>query len=654
MKKLFFAFIASLACGLVTAQNFTHEFGKYSNEEFQMKTYSRDPKAEAVVIYDIGKSYFVVNVQERLELIFERRIKIKILNKAGIKYAEFAIPFYEEGDRFETVTKIEGNTYNYEDGRVRCTPLDLKNVFVEKNNKKWKTKKLAMPDVKEGSVIELKYTIESPFFFNFRSWEFQSRIPTIFSEYTTKMIPFYTYQYILQGINKLNDIKSYVDNGLETHFAGVSWKDVVYVFTLKDIPAFNDEAFISSPDDYIIKLDFQMSEYSDIYGSKTAVMTTWNKLVKDVLDEDTFGGYMKSSQSQAKNILDTMNMAMLTPYQKTEKVFNLIKLNFNWNGINSKFSNQKPKEFLKSKIGNSADINLFLIAMLRAAGLEANPLIISTRGNGKIKSNYPFQHFFNYVIAIVPIDSSFIALDATDPLCSVGMVPPRCINDKGLYIKKGKDIEWLTISSRTASSKIYNIGIIPKLDADSLLGNVKLISTGYDALNLRRQYFRSPSSLKSSIISSNHTLIDSIKVFNLSNIKEPFTVSLKAQTSIENVDGKLIIEPFFGIPISENPLKQVTRVYTIDMTYHFKNVFESTIQIPEGYKLISKPQNLSIDNSDVTINYQIIDSDDKIIRVSGVYEFKKDSYPPTNYSELKNYFKTIIEKFNEKIILVKI
>ena len=66
---------------------------------------------------------------------------------------------------------------------MRETKLDPKNVFLENQSKYYDAKKFAIPNVKEGSVIEVFYTLESPFIFQFRSWEFQSDIPKLQSEY---------------------------------------------------------------------------------------------------------------------------------------------------------------------------------------------------------------------------------------------------------------------------------------------------------------------------------------------------------------------------------------------------------------------------------------------------------------------------------------
>ena len=58
-----------------------------------MKKYDKDTSAEAVVIYDIGESYFADN-DNGFDVVFQRKTKIKIFNKAGLRWAQFEIPYY--------------------------------------------------------------------------------------------------------------------------------------------------------------------------------------------------------------------------------------------------------------------------------------------------------------------------------------------------------------------------------------------------------------------------------------------------------------------------------------------------------------------------------------------------------------------------------
>jgi len=642
---------------LSIAQQFTHEFGKYSAEEFTMQNYSKDPTADAVVIYDIGKSYFTYS-DDGFHLIKERRQKIKIFNQSGLKWAQIEIPFYEENDGFENIYELSGNTYNWENGVIRTTPLDPKKSYIEKIDNHWNLKKFAMPDVKVGSVFEIEYKIETPYKFNLE-WKFQSEIPVIYSEYIAHMIPFYEYSFVLQGASKFDDFKKYIDASRpEQHLGSINFQDMDYDYVMKDVPAFKDETFITSIEDYIMKLDFQLSTVHTYYGSTEEIMTTWPKMILKLQELDFFGKYLKDCQKKAKDITDTMNLNSGTMMEKAEIIDKFVKSNFNWNKNNDNFASKSAKDFVKSKIGNSADVNLFLTGMLNSAGFEAYPVILSTRSHGKLKVDFPFDHFFNYVIAAVKIDGNYILMDATEPMCKFAEIPPRCLNDKGLLINKIKEKEldkvvWLNLKSSKNSVINYSIDLKPVIDRDSIYGDFKIISDGYDALTLRKEYMDNPKKVKDEL-NLGELVIDSLYENNLKLIENTFDLTFKANTNIEIIDGKILISPFSNMAINDNPLKQIFRSYPIDMTYKQEKRFTSTIRIPEGYKLLSKPKDLKIDNEDINIQYSSELTADNLFKVSGSYEFKKDVYEVFNYIDLKGYFNKIIDKFNEKIILVKI
>jgi len=650
-KKIYLILCFISFIQLTTAQNFVHDFGKYSDEEFKLKRYEKDPSAEAVVIYDIGKSYFV-QTDEGFELVFERQTKIKIFNKAGIKWAEFEIPYYEENSKFEEISELKGNTYNYENGQVRTTTLNTKNTFKEKYDEHWYNLKFAMPDVKEGSIIEVSYKIRSPYHFNFRSWQFQHSIPVIFSEYNVKMIPFYEYTFIMQGASKFDSYKTYVEPGLPSHFGGADYHESVYYFLMVDVPAFKDESFISSINDYIIKLDFQLSTVHQLNGTNIAVMTTWTELSEELLDNDNFGKYLKTGKKKSKDFIDTMHLATKTTLEKAKIIDRFVKTNFNWNGQSDKMTSKSVKDFLTSKTGNSADINLFLTGMLNAAGIEAFPVILSTRSHGKIKYNYPFQHFFNYVIATATIDSVIYLFDATEPLCTFSAIPARSINERGLIIQK-KKVEWLAMKSAHIANIEYNFDIKLNTANDSIYEGYKLITTGQSAVEYRDKYTKSLKDLKTDLLGNNVLSTDILTANNLNQVENPFELTYNKKNAAETIDNKIIITPFCNTVITENPLKQSTRNYPVDFIYRKANKFQSIISIPKGYKLLKMPDEMIVNNKVVKIVYSASKDDDNTIKVIGWYEFKKEIFESSDYADLKDYFGRIVSKFNEKLILVK-
>jgi hypothetical protein len=639
-----------LTCQLLNAQQFTHEFGKYSSEEFQMKKYDKDTSAEAVVIYDIGESYFADN-DNGFDVVFQRKTKIKIFNKAGLRWAQFEIPYYIGNGGTERIHDLKGNTYNFENGALRKTPLNTSNVYEEKKDEHWVYKKFAMPDVKEGSVIEISYLISSPYVFNFRNWEFQYKIPVIYSEYTTKMVPFYDYSYILQGAKKFDSFKSYTDPGLSHQFGPTTYQEMDYEFIMRDVPAFKDEGFITSMNDYILKLDFQLSGIHRPNGSSEKIMTTWPKMIEELLDHDNFGKYLKTCLKSGKTIKDTM--ALRTEKEKVQIINRYIKNNFNWNGKESLFASKSLKEFLKTKTGNCSDINLYLTGLLNAVGVEAFPVIISTRDNGKVWVDYPFLHYFNYVITVAKVDDKLSLLDATEPLCQYNEIPTRCLNDVGLIINKAKT-DWVGFNGTIPSIISDNIDIKLDAKADTAIASFNIGTSGYDALTFRKMWLgKDENHLKADLFIHDLTLEDSIKVDNLNQIDKPFEMNLKATINTEKVDDKVLVSPFCGAVISENPFKQLFRTYAIDMVYKKRKEYVAMLHIPEGYKILSKPENLSLKNSLVEIQYNTEQINSNTLKVVGYYEFKKEIYDPSDYGYLKFFYSKVIDKFNDKVVLVK-
>ena len=283
MKNLFFPCLLIWISFTAKSQVlYTQEPGKVTQHETTMTVYDKDPDAEAVVLYEIGYTFFRGNdIIHDFEMRMEKRIKIKILKQAGIKYAEFEIPYYEEGNRSESIESLAAVTYNYEDGKLTKTELDSKNIFEEKINDNWRRKKFAMPNVKEGSIVEVSYTIVTPHLFNIREWEFQKKIPVIYSRFSLKAIPYYEYTYIMKGARKFDEYSQGEVPNSETRWGNLVYRENQYNMGMKDIPAFKDEEFITSENDYMISLNFQLSKIHYPQGGEKDIMSTWPALCND-------------------------------------------------------------------------------------------------------------------------------------------------------------------------------------------------------------------------------------------------------------------------------------------------------------------------------------------------------------------------------------
>lgn len=650
-KKMTLLTLLTFIVVTLFGQNYSKQFGQVGIDELAMKSNLLDKDAEALVLFDIGKSYFERR-EDRFIVVFERSVRLKIFSEAGIKWGQVEIPFYQEGNVLERVIDIESNTYNLENNLVVKTALNPSNVFDEKLDNSWNLKKFVIPGVKSGSVIEYRYRIESDYLFNLQDWSFQWRIPVLYSEYEVRMIPFYEYTYLLQGTKSFDFQKSYLSTGVTKNFGTVSYLDMIHKFVKKNVPAFKDEEFISSINDYIIKLDFQLSKIVNTSGTKVDVITTWDKMIKALLNHESFGRYAKKSENIGGKLPVVNELVGKSEKEKFDCILDYVKSNYSWNNENSMYASKSPSKFSSDKQGNCADINLFTIGLLNSAGVESYPLLISTRSHGKIKYDYPYTHFFNYVLILSKIDGEEVVSDATDLFGLNDRIPARCINDKGLVIQKDNVI-WKVLETTLPSEQVAEYVINVNAD-NKISANIKRSYSEYDALNLRKVLSNGSNKIREIFGTTELSVIpESVIIQNQSVKDKPLTIEYKITSDIRIVDEKMFLNPFLDDVISDNPLKQDNRVYPIDMIYPTRRTFKSTIIIPDGYSLSALPEAITINDENFEMNYKATRTGNTVT-IDLDYYFKKSVYPSSDYALIKFYFNNIIKKGFEKIVLSKI
>lgn len=652
MKKfILIFFITQMSIWGYSQENYIYDSGKVTQYEMSMTEYDKDKDAEALVLYNFGEYFFRGDDQRGFLLVMKKRIKIKILKQAGVKYANFEIPYYWGSNDWEIVDNIQGTTFNQENGLLVKTELDPKNIFEEKVKDNVRVKKIALSNVREGSIIELNYTITTPYFFNMRKWMFQDKIPVVYSRLTYRAIPYYEYTYIMKGSSRMDEFTSNLLSD-DIRFGRLLYKEVKYDFGMKNLQAFKDEEFITSEDDYMINLNFQLSKIHYPRGGSQEIMTTWPAMCDDFLKNDNFGKYIKNSEKEAKKIFANLELQGKSNAEKAEEIIQYVKSNYNWNGGYSKYANVGVSEFVKQKSGNSGNINLFLIGLLKAADIEVYPVVLSTRKNGIISKDHPFQQFFNYVIALVNIDGNQFFADATEPLLYYSNVPERCLNMEGLVVKP-KSEEWVFIMQKGVSitQKILDLKLLP--DQNKIEVQAKCIASGISAYNYRSIYLGKKENLAKFLKDKNNIEVkDEISISETNKLNRPFFFSFTSDVNLESSSDKLFVHPFLNLAISENPFKQNERSTLVDLVYLRGDAYESTIEIPQGYEIEYLPESYLLEDDLIKIKYQIT-KDVNRIRIDANYSLNKNVYNPEDYVRLKRSFADMIKKFSEMVILKK-
>lgn len=655
MNRLNSLWLGLLLSVTVSGQTLSQEFGKVGKDDLDLNSVSFDTDAEAVVMFDYGDSRFVQS-ETGFDVLFERQTRVKVLTEAGAKFAEFEIPFYQDRGIFEKIFELEAVTYNFENGRLTKTPLDLSTVYTEKINEFWSLKKFAMPGVKPGSIVEYRYKLQSEYVFNLRDWEFQWKIPVLYSQYTVHVNPFYYYVFRLQGASKADVYERYEDhaNRHPLPFANVvgsdTFVDVVYKFGMKNVQAFRDEEYISSVNDYIMKLDFQLAQVNMYNGVKRQIMTTWEELVKELDKHENFGRLVSKSEKAAAKLLNLQELQTLGEEERLNRIIDYVKTNYSWDGESNKYSSKTLDQLLKEKTGNSADLNLFATGLLAAAGIEAVPLISSTRNHGAVQVDHPFATAFNYTLILATVNGRMLLTDATEPLLLNNRIPERCINNKGLTVCPD-NIRWIGLEGKVPS--YYNSEFRVEVEA----GGLAKVFSKHSSTEYEGFYYRNLLGNNKQKIEKQYTIGSfdfdpaSVTIENLDERQKPFVVSFEQQGRLETINRRIYINPFLGQNMHDNPLKQKVRTYPVDLIYPKMRSFKTEIVIPEGYEVTYTPEDKSESNDLFNLYYQVYRKDDGNLMVTFSYLFKSAVYAPDVYPQLKSLFATIMKCGNEQIVL---
>lgn len=447
------AIAAMLHFSTLHAQPAGTKYGKVTEAELTMTEYDKDPGTAAVVLFDVGTTRFEFNSNIGIQLIFERHTRIKIFNKDGYDYANVSIPYYwASGSVKDDVSAVKGVTYNLENGKIVETKLEKSDILNEKVTKYSQQVKFALPNVREGSVIEYSYKLTSESFYSLPPWQFRQEIPVVWSEYVTGIPDFFNYAQIAQGIDPPEVVKNTSENN---SIGSLSFQTRITQRVQVHLPAFREESFAIPEEDAVEKVEYQLSSLSFPGMMTEKIIPTWEQLAQGLLEDEDFGKFLKKGNLVKDAVALTIN-GLSAEKDKIVAIHQYVKTNFKWDEYYSVWTSQTINNLLKTRQGNGADINLLLVLMLREAGIDANPVILSTRSNGKINNFYPVITKFNHVVAYVKSGGKAFAIDAIDPMLPSDMVVYEDLNGEGLLIKE-KGFDWVVLGENVKENCYHNI-----------------------------------------------------------------------------------------------------------------------------------------------------------------------------------------------------
>jgi putative methionine-R-sulfoxide reductase with GAF domain len=616
-------------------------------EELNMQKYDRDTAAHAVFLNEFGNSRIDIAGDDHIRLIHDYHAKIKIFDNKGFASGTIEIPIRNNDEVSEEVTDITGTTYyKDDDGLIQRIDLDPKKVFKVKDYKYGSTVKFALPGLRKGCVIEFRYKLTSPYWDSFRKWEFQDEIPKIFSQYEVHIPGFWNFNASLRGGIKLSKTSSELERECFTsHGSKSDCSHIIYA--MKDIPAFVEEDYMTSPKNFLAAIYFELIDWTNPYtGVKTVVTKEWKDIDHQLKIAEGFGSQLKRKDLMKERIA-TVITGKTNELDKAKAIYAYLQKWYKWNDYIGIYSPDGIKKALDAHTGSIGDINLTLVTALNAAGINTEAVVLSTREHGNVNTLYPVLNDFNYVVAKANIDGKAYLLDAADPLLSFGTLPLKCLNDKGRVISLDKPSYWIELNAlqKTSSTTALDLTL---LGNGKIKGTVRNYYTGYDAY-LKRRAIKKFNSIDEYIEDLDEKLpklkILKSEITNLDSLNLPLGEELEVEIdAFDNMShSRLAFNPFLWGKRTSNPFKLTGRDYPVDWGMASDSRVVLTMHLPAQYTIETPPNVVafSMPNNGGMFATSF-DSQGNDFTFSDITRFTKAIYYPEEYPYLKELYNKIV------------
>jgi transglutaminase-like putative cysteine protease len=640
------------------------DIGKVSVAALEEKVHPIDTSAVAAIVFNKARTFFSYDPKDGFSINTENTFRIKIYKKEGLKWANYKLPYrigYENlnDDRVEF---SDCYTYNLENGKVVKTKLASEGTFKTAINKYWKEAAIAMPNVNVGSIVEFKYLLKSENIVEFPAFNFQQDIFVNYSEYTTQIPGFFVYKAVAKRSSELIfDSKeeggslSYTLTDGSQRTESVSFRQAKNTYSAYNISALKEEPFVDNIENYRLSVIHELEKTQFYQEPVKNYSMTWEGVAKTIYEDKDFGKELEEREYLRQD-LSTILKGIESPDERLDKIFRFVQHKMNWNKKRGYYVDKGVKQAYSDGTGNNAEINFILISMLNYAGIKASPVLISTIDNGI--PVFPNRTIFNYVIAAVEMDGKQILLDAADKNTTQNIIPLYAINWTGRLINQDGSTEEVKLIPNNASKKSTNL-MTSIDDSGKMSGKYKTQRTDYEAFSFRNEYSGINQQNYLERFENEHQGIQ-ISEYSIENDKDlakPVmeTFTFTTDNECEVIGDKMYINPKLFFTQSQNPFVQEKRYFPIYFGVPSQEKFNINIAIPDGYAVESIPKPIKLQTVDNMVSFVFnIEISNNNIQIAIIEACNSQYVALEYYADLKDFYKQMIDKQNEKIVLKKI
>ena len=652
--------ISVLLCAICNLSFAQKKFSKITAADFATPAEAADSSADAVYIYNIGDTHFEI-LPSGFILRTQIKVRMHILTEKGKEYANQSVVYRykEKGTSNDRIFGISAASYNLVDGKVVKTPMEGKYEFVEKVDDYTRRTKFTIPEVKVGSIIEFKYSIDSPHYTYIPTWYMQKDEPVRYSYYAVTIPEWFRYQVEQRGSSQVKFDKK--GHTIQVNLRGdiYSIDATRYTLEAENLKSFKDEKFIYCKSDYMQRMDFELSGVEipgEVYKNYTYA---WDD-VRKLLEEDyEYGSFLKMknpySADMASLALDGKPVSV-----KASMLYALLKSKLKWDKTYKLYS--KPSKAVKEGKGSNIDLNFVYMVMLRDAGIKATPMLIRLRNHGRLPLTHASSDQLNtFVVAIVDDSGALFFVDCASDYADINILPDELMAEGVLYDKnitptpnagatRGDIYDLSEIRGNSTNTRINTI-----ITPDGKLAGQRINThIGFNALSYKENYHEVEDSI--ALIEKKEKALDckinSFRVKNAEGLGRAVEERVRFSKDA-TVDGdRIYFNPLIFPDEKTNYFVKPERVLPIEFPANQTTAITSVVTIPEGYTVEEMPKSETLQFPGylaVTISFELQENN-FVTKYQSIVD--NTFIPATEYAKLQEFWKGVL-KVNSMMVCLK-
>jgi len=591
-------FLAALSPAVVCAQ-----FQPPAPEELKMTSDPKAPGADAV--------YFNIEEIANDPLHYQSYYaRIKVLTENGKELATVELPYLRGNDK---VADIKGRTI-HADGTIYPLTVKPEDLMVSRTGELQIGKKVfTLPNVEVGSILEYRYDLRyDDNEFSSPQWEIQRPYFVHAAHYS--FTPFKAF--MPEGTPDtatsmyLTDSRGRTVNSLiwwNRLPAGVTMKTSIngsYTVDVTDVSPIPDEDWMPPIASFLYKVQFYYKSASTAQDFWITDSKLWSK------DVEKFAETSKPLKAAVGSLVAPGDSDL----DKAEKLYAAVQALDNTDYSRRKTATEMKQLKLKEathaedtwaqKSGDSEDIAMLYLAMLRAAGLTAYAVKVVDRNEGVFDPTYLNLDQLDTTLVELDAGGRRIALDPGEKMC-----PFQTLNwhhaSAGGIAQSAEGISYSVTPAPTYKDNSLSRMADLTLDAHGgITGNIRIAMTGQKALRWRQFALRSDDTeLKKSF---DRDELEGIvpegveaHVDHFLAVDQPDVILIaivKVTGSLGTATAKRILIPglFFETRAHVPFVHEEKRLEPVDMLYADRITDDVTYHLPPGAAVEGAPQDASV------------------------------------------------------------